>query len=63
MLKQQKNEMLKPIDLRLNRNTITTLSLDGCGITVRDAEPVPGLFKPAYMPPLSTDVDSEADHA
>jgi hypothetical protein len=21
------------------------------------------MFKPAYMPPLSTDADSEADHA
>ncbi len=64
MLEQQKNETLTPVDLRLsNGDTITKTLLDGWGITVRDGEPVPGLFDPDYMPLLSTDADREANHA
>lgn len=40
-----------------NGDTITETLQDGCGITVRDDETIPGLFDPAYMPPLSTDTD------
>ena len=46
-----------------NGDTITETLQAGSGITVRDDEPIPGLFDPAYMPPLSTDTDRGHNHA
>ncbi|HYS62199.1 MAG TPA: PAAR domain-containing protein [Paraburkholderia sp.] len=46
-----------------NGDTITQTLQDGYGISVCDGELIPGLFDPAYMPPLSTDADRGPNHA
>ncbi|WP_438395514.1 PAAR domain-containing protein [Caballeronia sp. DA-9] len=57
----------KPIALvgsRLsNGDTITETLQDGFGITVRDGEPIPGLFDPAYTLPPMVGADGAITHA
>ena len=42
-----------------NGDTITETSQGGFGITVRSDQPVPGLFDPAYVLPLTKSVKEE----
>ena len=42
-----------------NGDNITETLQDGFGITVRSDKPVPGLFDPAYVPPLADPVNEE----
>jgi uncharacterized Zn-binding protein involved in type VI secretion len=46
-----------------NGDTITETLQDGCGITVRDGVPVPGLFDPTYTLPPIVDTDGGTIHA
>jgi len=46
-----------------NGDTITETLQDGCGITVCEGKPVPGLFDPAYTLPPTAGTDGAASHA
>jgi uncharacterized Zn-binding protein involved in type VI secretion len=46
-----------------NGDTIAETLQDGCGITVRDGEPVPGLFDPGYTLPPDTTANGAENHA
>ncbi len=52
------------IDSRLsNGDTIMESFQDGCGITVRDGETIPGLFDPGYTLPPDTTANGAGNHA
>jgi uncharacterized Zn-binding protein involved in type VI secretion len=46
-----------------NGDTIAETLQDGCGITVRDGEPISTLFDPGYTPPPDTTANGAGNHA
>jgi uncharacterized Zn-binding protein involved in type VI secretion len=46
-----------------NGDTITETLQDSFGITVRTDKPIPGLFDPAYVLPLTKSVEEGSAHA